>query len=118
MIRRPLGLSAKKENVSKKSEDVRKFISSWNKEFPLDFWWRQQHNTSFNSSLHRASNLIDVLIEVEEFLLLNSSIESRKKKNKDTSETILAGRWLKKEPIKKDEGRDDLNFDNIDISKF
>jgi len=118
MIRRPLGANIKKKKVSKKEESIKEFILSWNFEFPLDFWWRQQHNTSFNSSFHRESNMLDVLIEVEEFILLRESIKLRKQRSKDNSEMIMSGKWLKQKSKKKSKQDDDFNFDNLDISKL
>lgn len=41
-------------------------IIEWNSKFPVDRWWRNKHNISYNSKEHREASFIDMLFEFEE----------------------------------------------------
>ena len=48
---------------------LNKFVYEWNNTFPIDRWWRDKHQVSFNSTRHREVSLIDMRFEFEEDIL-------------------------------------------------
>lgn len=60
------------------------FINVWNKNFPIDFWWRKKYDIAFGSPEHRQMSFFDMLIDFEEQKLISiSNFKSPEKENKD-----------------------------------
>jgi hypothetical protein len=95
---------------------LKQFISFWNSNFPLDFWWRQKHNIPFNSPSHCTSSFIDQVFEYYEEESYNKiTLKSIEKKK----EVYQPGRmnWLKPKIFTESEIQnmfDNLNLDEID----
>lgn len=107
MIRIPNGVTIDKKLVSKRNEELKIFVRTWNKQFPIDLWWRRRNEITFNSEQHRSICLIDVLIEIEELLSINTEI--RQQRNKEAGFVLNTERLSEKQ-------LDD--FDNIDLKKM
>lgn len=92
---------------------LKQFVNFWNLKFPVDTWWRQKHNISFNSSLHCQSNFIDQFLEfIEEQSFKKVALNSIDKKEKYEPGK---GNWLKKKVYSQKEIED--MFEKIDLDK-
>jgi len=47
-------------------QQIINFISNWQNNFILDYWWRKKYNVPFGSIKHREMNFIDMFIEYQE----------------------------------------------------
>jgi hypothetical protein len=56
---------------------ISKFINQWLGKYPIDYWWRNKHKETFNSSLHRQICFIDMLIEYEEEKMKTEELENK-----------------------------------------
>lgn len=104
-------------------EDVKDFVLQWNLRYPIDRWWREKHNVSFNSSVHRVSSFIDQLIEYEEDKLFRKIIREELDKVKDREEEkpnneYIPGRgnFLDKKELTVEEANSTYN--DLDIKDF
>jgi hypothetical protein len=101
-------------------ESVRDFVFNWNIRYPIDRWWREKHNISFNSSDHRVSSFIDQLFEYEEDKLFKDIISEELKKTGedyiDDSYVPGKGNFLNKKVVDK-KGLDN-QFNNINLDDF
>ena len=95
------------DGVLKRSEDLKRFVSDWNLNYPIDLWWRKRKDTTFNSFQHRSVCLLDVLVEAEEYIEIKMSIKYRYSDLKK-----------EKEKVEEISNKDLENFENLDLSKF
>lgn len=93
------------------SKDIRAFISNWNLMCPVDRWWREKHNISFNSPTHRATSFIDMYAEFWEWRLFHQKTD--KKKTQETPYIKGTGNFLKHRELTEKEI--DEIYDSIDI---
>lgn len=83
------------------------FISVWQNDFILDYWWRKKYNVAFGSPEHLSMNFIDMYIEFQE--------EIQIKKEKEMLERVENG-YEGNVPVSKKEIDDD--YDNINLEEF
>lgn len=93
------------------SIDIKHFVSNWNQMCPIDRWWREKHNISFNSPIHRATSFIDMYIEFWEQKLYNKKAE---KKVKEEPYIRGEGNFLKRRELTEEEIDDIYNSIDID----
>lgn len=92
--------------------DLRKFLKYWYSICPIDKWWREKYNVSFNSPTHRATSFIDMYLD---FIDEMNSIKFR---NKNESDKYLPGnKNIFKKIVYTEEQLDDM-YDSIDIEKM
>ena len=106
-------------------DDVKDFVLNWNLRYPIDRWWREKHNISFNSEVHRVSSFIDQLIEFEEDKMFRELIKEELEKGKEDNEERLVkeyvpgyGNFLKKReftPKDADEAFSNLSLENFEL---
>ena len=96
---------------NEKSFSLKKFILSWDAKFPIDRWWRQKYNVSFNSPTHREFNFIDMYIEFTEDRIFDDML-------KDEKDIYIAGEgnFLKKKEVTQEEYLS--NISKIDLTQF
>lgn len=82
-------------------ESIKKEIISWNNRFPVDKWWRDKHNVSFNSKIHRETSFLDQLFEYHEDKLFEEQRQS-------SSYTPNNGKWLIEQPKTKEQKQESL----------
>lgn len=92
---------------------LKDFIVKWNNENPLDRRFREKYNIRFNSSEHRKTNQLNVLIEYLEDRLFNE-YEERLEVEQRKDELYNKGVWISEREVS-NENTLDL-FDKIDIS--
>ena len=104
-------------------EDVKGFVLNWNLRSPIDRWWREKHNISFNSEVHRTSSFIDQLIEYEEDKLFRELVkEELEKVDQDNEEKAIKeyvpgqGNFLKKKEYSEKDA--DKIFDDVSLDDF
>lgn len=104
-------------------EDVKDFILNWNLRYPIDRWWREKHNVSFNSEVHRVSSFIDQLIEFEEDKMFRKLIKEELEKGQEDNEERFTkeyvpgyGNFLKKREVTQKEIDD--TFNNLSLDNF
>lgn len=93
-----------------------KDIISWNNAWPLDRWYRQKYNISFNSPQHQEINQIDIFFEWREEMLFKKH-ENDLKKRSENEKLYKEGAWLTNvvdNSIDEDSSID--WFDKIDIT--
>lgn len=104
-------------------EDVKDFVLNWNLRYPIDRWWREKHNVSFNSEVHRVSSFIDQLIEYEEDKMFRQLIKEELEKddeNDDKEDKYIPGKgnFLKKKTLTQKEVDDSFNKLSLDNFNF
>lgn len=94
------------------AKDLEGFITRWNIDFPIDYWWRQTHGVSFNSKSHREISFIDMLIEWEELQVMkNISIDKSEEKYIPGSGNWYSSLFTSQEISEED-------FNKVDIDKI
>jgi hypothetical protein len=82
--------------------DLKKFIVNWNKNFPIDYLWRQKYGVAFGSPEHRQMSFLDMMFDFEEERMMKRIFGPPQEKKSDKIENIIS----------------DDDFENIDISQF
>lgn len=94
------------------AKDLEGFITRWNIDFPIDYWWRQTHGVSFNSKSHRETSFIDMLIEWEERQVMRDLTI-----NKEEEVYIPnSGNWYSSSIASQEISEEDFN--KVDIDKI
>lgn len=97
-------------------EQVHAFIVNWNKQWPIDYWWRKKYNVPFGSETHRKANFIQMYYEYYEEKILRKwySQESADVESQELESSLYKtkqGKKMSKQEI-------DRDFDNIDLSRY
>lgn len=95
------------------SKDIKELVENWNKQIPIDKWYRRKYNIAFNSQIHRQVNLIDMFFEFWEFV-----ITQPKRKKEEKQEPYIKGEGnFMKEIVYSQKDMDDL-FDAINVDEI
>lgn len=92
----------------------RAFVIRWNNNHPLDRFFRDKYQISFNSPRHREINQLDILFEYIESVLIKES-EEKIEKELQQRKQLEKGIWLS------DNVTEEVNeslFDKLDISSL
>lgn len=93
-------------------EQVHAFIVNWNKQWPIDYWWRKKYNVPFGSETHRKANFIQMYYEYYEEKILRKWYSNEKdEENESTLYETKQGKKMSAQEI-------DRDFDNIDLSRY
>jgi len=87
-------------------EYLKEFVYRWNRDFPIDKWYRNKHKVAFNSPIHREVSFFDMRFEYEEEQLFD---------RRDIDYKIDTGDWLK---LDKSIMEDDTLTEEQKIHKF
>lgn len=103
-------------NIS--NQDIRLFILQWNKQYPIDFWWRKKYNVPFGSKKHLEMNHLDMLIDYEEEKLFEEIREQHKRQAEIKENEELGLKSLSKDIVPMSSKEIDEEFENLDLSQF
>lgn len=98
-------------------EYIKNFIYEWDLRYPLDRWYRQKHNLSFDSIEHRRVSFFSMRLAWEEYKVFNEIKFKYYEKDK--------GDWLDVSDLNDDHLSDEekmlkykKEFEEIDLSKY
>ena len=96
--------------------NLKEYVNEYNWQWPIDRWWREKHKISFNSSLHREANFIDMTIE----FLEDKMYRKFQKEDDKEKDYYLRGSKSIFKPYEQetDQQISSQTFENIDLSIF
>lgn len=96
------------------ASNIQEFIERWNRQIPIDKWYRKKYKIPFNSPTHRAVCLADMFAEFWEFI--NEKIKKSNNKINEKEEFYKRGQgnFMKEPKIDIDKLFDELDIDNMD----
>lgn len=102
-------------------DDLKEFVIRWNKDYPLDFWWRHHFKIPFGSSRHREVDFVDQRIDYEEQKILTQAREeqiSGKIIYDDQDVVDFLAEDSDKKIVKMSQKEIEEEFDNLDTAQF
>jgi hypothetical protein len=103
------------ESKISSTEVIRQRVVQWNKNFPLDYWWRKQYSIPFGSKEHFDTDLFKMRFEYEEWKLMKIA-KLAKLKKKSIEEIILMIEERLMQNIAEEVSDDE--FEELDLSEF
>lgn len=96
------------------TQNIQEFYQKWNKNIPIDKWYRKKYNIPFNSSTHRNTCLADMFLEFYEFIKYSKQVT----KKEEEQEPYQKGKGNFMKEIEYSKADIDKLFDELDIDKM
>jgi len=111
-------METKKARKNKLREEVSVYIINWNRQYPIDYWWRKKYNIAFGSEEHRQATFIQMYLDFEEEKRMKVIIQKLKEQPEE-DEFDFENQFNKSGVGKKmSQEQIDDDFDNIDLSRY
>lgn len=96
------------------AENIQEFVEKWNRQIPIDKWYRHRYNIPFNSPQHRAVSLADMYFDFFEFVL----DKFKKKEDEKKGDKYVRGKGnFMKEAVYTEADIDRL-FEELDLNEI